>query len=236
MKNILPLCLLFLLNSCSSITTDPIDYSESYITGVGTEGLTSEDIRKNLIRKTSMAGGNYILNAFPISKAYINSYAKEVSAGRNFNPNQVKNLKKELKEKFLNSKSCVEVNITVKEFEKVNKLENWRLSLIDSRNSSFSLKWLPKPPLNISLPETISSQRNTYHGKETMWFLTGSACTNSIIEMRKGFKLVFTPSFVQWPFESKETIEWSFDYSEIVDGKKVFKKKKEKKKQGYRGW
>ena len=236
MKIILSICLIFVLSSCSTLKKDIIDYSESYITGVGAESLSSEEIRKNLKRNTTMAGGNYGVEAYPISKAYINSYIKEISAARSSSPSEVKSLSKRLNEKFINNKACIDININIKEFERVNKLENWRIELIDSKNISYSLKWLPEPPSNTSLPKPISSQRNTYHGKETMWFLAGQACTEAIIELRKGFKVVFKPSFVQWPFASQDKIEWSFDYTEIIDGKKVFKEKKKKKVEGYRGW
>jgi hypothetical protein len=130
----------------------------------------------------------------------------------------------------------MDINITIKEFEAVNKLEKWRVTLIDSKNRAYSLKWLAEPPSNISLPKAIGSQRNTYHGPETMWFLAGKACASSDAELRRGFKLVFKPSFVQWPFNQEHTIMWSFNYTEIIDGKKVLKKKIEKKKEGYRGW
>lgn len=236
MKNILLLCLIVSYSSCSTFKESPIDYSESYITGVGAEEIPSEPIRKNLTRKITMAGGNYGIKIFPISKAYINSYARELSAGRNFTSSQVKNLSEKLNNKFINNKACMDINITVKEFEKVNKLENWRVTLIDSKNMAYSLKWLAEPPSNISLPRAIGSQRNTYHGKETMWFLAGQACAIADLELRKGFKLILKPSFVQWPFNKKVQMEWTFNYIEIVDGKKVMKKKKEKKKQGYRGW
>ena len=95
MKNLLLFCLVLIFSSCSLFSKKAeIDYSESYITGAGTENIPSEDIRKNLSRSTTMAGGNYILEAFPVSTAYINSYSKEVSAGRNFTALQSKKLQK----------------------------------------------------------------------------------------------------------------------------------------------
>jgi hypothetical protein len=237
MKLLLSFSLILSLSSCSTFKGgDSIDYSESYVTGQGTEFISSEVIRKNLLREKTMAGGNYDLKVFPITKAYINSFRKEFAAGRNFTTSQTKRLFKSLNEKYITSKACMDVNITIKEFEKVNKLENWKLTLIDSKNIVYSLRWLPEAPSNISLPMAIGSQRNTYHGKETMWFLAGRACASADLELRKGFKLVFRPSFVQWPFEDEQKIAWSFNYTEIIDGKKVLKKKKEKKKEGYRGW
>ncbi len=236
MKNIFSICLILSLSSCSTLKQDEVDYSESYITGVGTESLSSEDIRVNLTRKKTMAGGNYALSAYPISRAYLDAHAKELSAGRSLTASQAKRFEKKLNEKYMNNKVCVDINITIKEFERVNNLKNWRVTLLDSGNRAYTLKWLTEPPLDIALPAPISSQRFTYHGKETMWFLAGQACADAIIEMKKGFKLVFKPSFVQWPFEADEKLSWSFNYTEIVDGKKILKMKKKKKVEGYRGW
>ncbi|MFT6068380.1 MAG: hypothetical protein ACJAT2_000147 [Bacteriovoracaceae bacterium] len=236
MKKIYSICLFLLISSCSTFKKDEIDYSESYITGVGTESISSEDIRINLTRKTTMAGGNYSISAYPISRAYINAHAKELSAGKSLTKSEANKVKRQLDEKYLNDKACIDINLTIKEFQRVNNLENWRVTLFDSSNRAYSLKWLKEPPLEIALPRPISSHRSTYHGKETMWFLAGQACADANIEMKKGFKLVFKPSFVQWPFEGDQRLTWSFNYSEIIDGKKVLKLKKKRKVEGYRGW
>lgn len=229
------LCLI-LLTSCSVFQKREIDYSESFITGLGTEKLTSEAIKKNLLRSISMAGGSYQISSFPISTAYLNSYSREQAEVKGLSKRNSTRLKKNLEKRFLNRKACIETQITVKEFEKVNKLSEWDITLIDSNNIAYKLEWLTESPSSSQVPPTVTTTRHSYHGKEKMWSLQGQACAVAEVEMKKGFKIIFKPSFVQWPFSDKIEEEWSFNYTQIVQGKKVLKKKKERKKEGYRGW
>lgn len=213
-----------------------IDYSESYVTGVGTENLTSDSIKENLHRELSMSGGSYQVSAFPMTKAYVNALSREQAQLKGLSKKSSARLKKNLDKKYLTRKACIETQISVREQEKVNKLSEWTYTFIDSNNIAYKLTWLPESQTTSQIPPAVTTTRHSYHGKEKMWSLSGQACAEADVEMKKGFKLVVRPSFVQWPFPDETQEEWSFDYTEVVKGKKVFKKKKERKKEGYRGW
>lgn len=213
-----------------------IDYSEGYVTGKGTESLSSDAIRGNLLREFSMAGGNYQLSVFPITTAYVNSYARETAEVKALSKRNAKYLNEKMVKSYLKNKACISADITVKEFAQVKNLENWKVIFIDSNNIAYKLDWQPEEPYQSKTPETITTTRNSYHGKEKMWVLSGKACSVAKVELREGFKLVFKPDFVQWPFDDEFQEEWTFNYTKVVDGKKVEVKKKERKKQGYRGW
>ncbi|MBK24193.1 MAG: hypothetical protein CME70_09355 [Halobacteriovorax sp.] len=237
MRTLFAILSLLTLSSCSFFLPKQkvIDYSEAYITGIGTEGLTSDRIKDNLSRKSSMAGGNYQILAFPISKAYVQALAKEVIAGKNLTRKQSLRFKDNLNKKFINDKVCVDTILTIKEFERVNSLDQWRITLVDSNNIAYKLDWLKEGEFGF-FPGPITSVRQSYHGKEKFWTLMGKACAVADVRMQEGFTLIFRPSFVQWPFDDEEKVEWTFDHTKVVDGKEVKVKKKERKKEGYRGW
>lgn len=238
MKTLNTSLLLFfvLLSSCSAFGPRVIDYSDSYVTGLGSEALTSEEIKINLSRSISMAGGNYKISVYPITISYINSLSRETSEVKGLRKKTSKQFKKKLYKRFLDNKVCLNLEILVTEFKEVSKLESWKLSLIDSNNIAYALAWLPESRSFSGLPATVTSMRSSYHGKEEIWSMVGQACAKAEVTMKKGFKVIFTPSFVQWPFPDEVTEEWSFNYTEIIKGKEVFRKKKERKVEGYRGW
>ncbi len=237
MRIIIAIFFPLLLSSCGLLLpkSKVIDYSEAYITGLGTESLVSEKIKDNLSREKTMAGGNYKIKAFPITEAYINSFTKEIIDGKSLTKKQSERFQNSLNDKYLKDKVCVEAIITVKEFHRVNTLDQWRLTFIDSNNIAYRLEWLDESDFG-GLPGPITSVRHSYHGKEKFWTLMGKACAVADVKMQEGFKVIFRPSFVQWPFDDELKIEWTFDHTKVVDGKKIKVKKKERKKEGYRGW
>lgn len=228
--------LILSLTSCSLFSNRKIDYSEGYVTGKGIEALSTEEIRNQLYRDISMSGGNYKIVAFPLTSAYVNALSNEMAGVKNLSKKGAKKLKENLLKKFVKNKVCIDTKITVKESDKVKSLEDWRLVFVDSDNIAYQLSWMPVPPYESKIPETVPSTIQGWHGKQTMWNMAGTACTTANSEMKKGFKVIFKPSFVQWPFPDEVEEEWSFNYTKIVDGKEVKVKKKEKKKMRYRGW
>ena len=233
---ILTLITLLTLTSCSMVTSRQIDYSESYVTGKNIGNKTSEEISNNLHREFTLAGGNYNVVAFPITKAYVNAVSNELAGARGFSVAGSKKLRKEMYKKYIDGKICIDAHINIREFEKVSNFSEWKVTYIDSGNIAYALEWLPEPPSISQLPRPITSTRNGYHGKESTWSLAGQACTDALVEIKKGFHLVFHASYVQWPYDNEHKEMWSFDYTEVINGVEVKKERKKRKKEGYRGW
>ena len=224
------------LSGCSLFTNKKVDYSDSYVTGVGLKSSSLLAIQKNLTRSFSMAGGNYNIKAYPLTKAYLAALSKETAMLKNLNNEQSKELKRRIFDQFSNSKTCLNLSINVQEFERVNKLSKWQLTLIDSNNIQYPLVWIHDKSKLPPYGYPITTVGQSYHGKQKRWSLNSKACASKEIDITLGFKLIVKPSFVQWPFPSTTEEVWSFNRYIVEDGKKVLKKRKKKYTKKYRGW
>ena len=220
----------FFSASCSLFQYVEKDSSPKYVQK-NDLSYSSHHIKKQLKRKTTMAGGQYEISLWPYTYSYITSLTREISSLRSLQSSESQKLFDRLEKNLLKNKTCFQFNYNVERFEEVKNIESWEL-VLNLQDTKLELKWK-----NDEIEKPLKSHVVRSQGELPTWSQRAIGCVDQSLELEKGFSVVVRPKFVQWPFSSSTELEWIFD--EIITnekGKKVIKKKKKKTYQNYRGY
>lgn len=232
----LPLTLTLLLtiglSSCAFFKPIPDDQTYQYITGKNVENASPSQFEKALTRSRSMAGGNYIVKAFPFTDSYLEALVRQQSRQRGLTSIEENKVLKKLKSEYTKDKTCFQFRYEVLRYDQSSRLENWKLSLLDSKDEEFPLTWqesdLERAPV---MTRVLRSG-----DKLEQWLGDGVACTFAKVKLNSGFGLKVQPNYVQFPFDSVAKIYWEFPEIKVINGKEVKVEKQKKSYKSYRGW
>ncbi len=232
LKSSLPLVCLIATSSCAFFGPKPEDRTLEFITGKGVEKATPSEFEKVLTRSSSMSGGNYIVSAFPYTDSYLKAVARHQRQHRGLTPLEEKQVLEKLQKQYTENKTCFQFRYEVLRYDQSSRLENWKLSLINSKDEEFPLTWqeedLERPPVMTRVMRSGD--------RLEQWLGDGVACTFAKTKLNSGFGLKVRPNYVQFPFDSIAKIYWEFPEIKVVDGKEVKVEKKKKSYKAYRGW
>tara|TARA_R110002072_G_scaffold276051_1_gene437332 strand:- start:64203 stop:64916 length:714 start_codon:yes stop_codon:yes gene_type:complete len=237
MKSLL-LVLLVLLTSCAFFSPYQSHQEKFYplitadnLKDSGYESFNSEDVKSILTKETSLAGGTYIVSAFPVTKTYLNALTNELTKERSLNKSQASKLKKKYYNNYIKNKTCIQFSYVATRYNKVKYLSGWDLELDYqkvSRKLTFKKSDLTKEPIN--------NKKRIGNDILDQWSNTAIACTKSYEPLKEEFHVKVTPRFVPFPFDSNTTLKWEFDHIKVVDGKEVKVESSNSSYQPYRGW
>lgn len=220
------------LTGCAYFTPAPDDQTFQYITGKNVDNATPNQFEKALTRSRSMAGGNYIVKAFPYTDSYLKAIVRHQSRQRGLTAMEENKVLKKLEAEYTKDKTCFQFRYEVLRYDQSSRLENWKLSLLDSKDEEYPLTWqeadLERAPI---MTRVLRSG-----DKLEQWLGDGVACTYAKVKLNSGFGLKVQPNYVQFPFDSVAKIYWEFPEIKIIDGKEVKVEKKKKSYKAYRGW
>lgn len=221
-----------LISSCAFFSPAPEDQTYRYLTGEGLSEAKPKEFEKALSRERNMAGGNYLVKAYPFTEAYLVAKAREQANLRGLNAIEEQKVLDALREKYTADKTCFHFNYEVLLHDKSSRLEHWKLNLIDDKDQEYPLEWnsddLKRSP--------IMTRKIRSGDKLEQWLGDGVACTYAKPSLNKGFGLKITPNFVQFPFDKTAKLFWEFPEIKIVEGKEVKVEKKKRSYKSYRGW
>lgn len=231
--------LLVLLSSCTFFKKHETHQEKVYplltsdnLKQAGFPAYDTKKIKMVLKREGTLGGGTYEINAFPITKTYLQALTNELSNERGLNKRQSLKIKKEYYNKYVKNKICFSFTYAATRFEKVKYLKAWDLEL-DYDKVNKKLKFT-KADLR---KEPVQSQRRIGNDVLEQWNNTAIACTKSYISLNKEFHLKVTPSFVQFPFDSDVVLKWEFDHFVVNEkGEQVKVESSNSSYQPYRGW
>ncbi len=203
-----------------------------YIQGSGFNRTQLSDIERNLTRKANMAGDIYRIRVYPYTFPLIEALVDDQAAALSLTKSQRSELAKNLQEKYLNQKTCLQFDYQVSRIAKVSQLKDWKLQIIDQYENSYDTQWTQD-----SLA-AIPTKSFDYIGsvREPMWIGNGVACTHQKVDLSKDFDTKVMAQFAPFPFSKEETLSWQYPVYEEVNGEKVEVKEKNKDFKGYRGW
>lgn len=223
-----------LLSSCAFFRPKGEDRTYYYLTGkdINPE-TTSEQVVKVLGRGMTMAGGNYDVQIYPITRQLLEVEARELARSRGLTDEQIEKVNLTHEQEFLVQKNCFNVSFAVINFEQASELNDWKLHFIDAGLDEYPMLWRQEDLKRRSVRTKIQRQE----GNLDRWLGHGIACTDNHFPLEKGFGLRITPKFVQWPFPASQKLLWEFDYLETNEqGEEVLVKKVKQDYQPYRGW
>jgi len=223
-----------LLSSCAFFRPKGEDRTYFYLTGKDiTSESTSEQVVNVIGRSMTMAGGNYEVQAYPITRSLLQVEARELARSRGLTEEQVEKVTLTHEQEFLAQKTCFNISFAVVNFEQTSELEDWKIHFIDAGQDEYPMLWRSEDLKRRSVRTKIQRQE----GNLDRWLGHGIVCTDSPFPLEKGFGLKITPKYVQWPFPASQKLRWEFDYLEINDlGEEVEVKKLKQDYQPYRGW
>ncbi len=196
-----------LLNGCGSSQPQTKNALLPFLTGENLKDLNSLEIRNFLTQTIYMAGGQYEIQATPITLPLLEKEARELQAARGFTQEELARVIDHNRFTYYDERFCADVQISIVKFGQVADLEQWKLELLDQYGEHYNLRWVD--------PENITGPVVTYfsglYGLEKKWYNQGRVCSNVAIDRTKGFKIQATPSFVQWPFPATANLSWGVD-------------------------
>lgn len=229
----------FALNfaSCSLLKKREIDYSDKYVSGLGLDkSISSDEIKKNLRRESSMGGGNVQLSAFPYTKALVDRMADETAAVRAMNPASKQELTEKLYKEYLDSKTCFQIDISSKRTRKLASLAEWSLMARDGMQYQSTLTWRQED----FVKPVITGEFHDFTGTSPVFYLSGVACSGVPLDVRSGIQLTITASEMNFPFSRSETLTFTFDQHEFKGGKIIqveeAAEKEKKPNRPYQAW
>ncbi|PIP93380.1 MAG: hypothetical protein COW00_06650 [Bdellovibrio sp. CG12_big_fil_rev_8_21_14_0_65_39_13] len=223
-----------LLSSCAFFSPKDEDRTYYYLTGKDiTPETTSEQVVNVIGRSMTMAGGNYEVQAYPITRSLLEVQARELAKSRGLSEEQVKKVNLTHEQEFLAQKNCFNVSFAVVNFEQASQLEDWKIHFIDAGLDEYPMLWRDEDLKRRSVRTKLQRQE----GNLDRWLGHGIVCTDSPFPLEKGFGLKITPKYVQWPFPASQKLLWEFDYVDTNEqGEEVLVKKVKQDYQPYRGW
>ncbi len=223
------------LLGCAYFQADDPQQSHIYgaITGKTLKAqTTSEEIKKILTKEESMAGGNYQIKVFPITRPYLQTFAREIADQRGLSSLQRELQWKGLQEQFLENKVCFGFGYSVVRFPQASQLKNWKLKLVDNQEARYPLTWKSKELEREAVQSRIS--RGSLDLEQ--WFHSGVGCTEGPFDLSQGFGVEVNVAYVQFPFSPRSTYYWEFDSFKTIEGQEVVHKVKKRHHQKYRAW
>ncbi len=225
------------LASCSLFTKKEIDYSDKYVTGLGLDkNVSAEEIKKNLLRESSMGGGNVQLSAYPFTKALVERMVDETAAVRALTSSRKKELAERLDKEYLAAKTCFQIDISTKRTNKLASLSEWSLMARDGMQYQSALTWRQEDYIK----PVITGKFDDFTGASPIYYLSGVACSASPLDVRSGIQLTITASEMNFPFSRSETLTFTFDQHEFKGGEVIqveeAGEKEKKPNRPYQAW
>lgn len=234
-SSLLLIASMLFFSSCALFTNGKKELSDRYLTGLGlSNDVKSEAIKEHLTRELTMGGGNYTISAYPYSEALIEAMVRETSSIRGLSESAQKSLRKELQTNYGPGKSCFQFDIGVRRFLQLAHLKEWQIEVIDGGEMMSKLSWRES---DLERPVMVSNF-NDFQGPHPLHQLSGVACSEVPLNLKDGFTLYITPSFMNFPFPKSGEIVYSFaNYAVSEEGEVIkVKEAEEAKKKSYRGW
>jgi len=196
--------------SCGSSKPQTKNALLPYLTGEELLALDSLEIRSFLTQTIYMAGGQYEIQATPITLPLLEKEARELQRARGLTEEELRRVIDHNRFTYYDERFCADVQISIVKFGQVADLDQWKMELVDTFGEHYHLRWVE--PENITGP--VVTYFNGLYGMEKKWYNQGRICSNVAIDRTKGFKIEAIPSFVQWPFPATASLSWGIDASE----------------------
>ncbi|MEK6624000.1 MAG: hypothetical protein AABY86_03470 [Bdellovibrionota bacterium] len=178
-----------------------------YLTGEDLTELNSMEIRSFLTQTIYMAGGQYEIQATPITLPLLEKEALELQRQRGLTDEELRRVIDHNRFTYYDERFCADIQISIVKFGQVADLDQWKMELIDTFSEHYSLRWVD--------PENVNGPVVTYfsglYGLEKKWYNQGRICSNVAIDRTKGFTIQAIPSFVQWPFPPSAGLSWGLE-------------------------
>lgn len=197
-----------LLSSCALFSAREVERLE-FFTGEGLDPLTtSEEIKANLRKSASNAGGYYEVFALPLTRPLIQARRQEQAVLRGLNPRQLAELEMQDEQKYLMHKFCAEIDAQITRHHEVKSLKEWSVVVMDAEGVPYEMNWV-EPEASL-----VTSTFMGGHGAEERWHLSSIACADREIEVSPEFSLHITPPFTPWPFPDTMRLRWAFHHND----------------------
>jgi hypothetical protein len=193
-----------LTQACSIFTPAPSERIEFFTLQDFDSVTGSEDIRKNLQKSASNAGGYYKVSAMPLTAPYLQARRHELAIARGLSPAQVAELELADRQNFLLNRFCVEVDAEITRHQQVLSLHEWSIVALDGEGVPHTMHWRE------ARQNLVQSQTMGAHGPEDRWLLSSVACTQQDFEVTPEFSVNITPPFTPWPFPDTMRLRWAF--------------------------
>ncbi|GAB4020580.1 MAG: hypothetical protein Fur0010_23200 [Bdellovibrio sp.] len=228
------LTLTLIINSCAYFAPAPQDRTYFYLTGKDVKPeTTSDEIIKNIGRGISMAGGNYKVEAYPVTRELLLAQTRELARQRGFTQEEIDKINLTHEQEYLLQKTCFNFSYAVTNVEQTAYPQDWKIHFIDHGNDEYPMLWTEADLKKLPVKTKLMRQE----GNLDRWLHQGILCTDQNFDLSKGFGLRITPKFVQWPFPASEKLLWEFDYIVVNEqGEEEMVKTQKQNYQPYRGW
>lgn len=184
---------------------------------------SADEIRMNLEKNQSNAGGFFEVYMMPLTGPYLKARRSEMGLLRGLNSQEKEKLKHKEYELYLKGKNCFQVGLQVVRHREAIEIEQWEASAVDHQGRFHELDWVRVGP-------AIEGRYQTTHGKVAQWVLSADLCSSDKMLWEKGLEVVLTPNFTPWPFPKTMNFQWVFE------GPREERKKKKKSYKRYRGY
>jgi hypothetical protein len=196
--------IVILTAGCSLFQTKPQERLD-FFTGLGSDSLiTSDEIKNNLAKIASNAGGFYKVQVMPLTRPYLRALRHEHAIMRGLTPRQLAEIELRDEQTYLDQKFCAEIKATIIRHQVATDLHSWNVILEDSEGVPRLMNWIE------GNPEIIQSKVMGPHGEEDSWLVSSKACSVEQITLTPQFTIKLSPSFMPWPFPAQMQTTWQF--------------------------
>ncbi len=210
------------LSSCSLFSVKSPERLDYFTAENGT--ASSQEIRENLTKTLTNAGGYYKIGITPLTAPYLKARSSELSAYRGLSASALKEREQKEFNDYLDQKFCVEIQLEViRHFQALDLME-WEVTMTSGNGEVMPAIWR-----EISRP-TIITEFIGAHGKEDRWQMEGIVCTQQAMEITPKFEVTLKAPYTPWPFPKEQTAVWAF-HDDPVENKK--EKRTFKRYRGY---
>jgi hypothetical protein len=186
-----------------------------FFTGLGPDSpVTSEEIKKNLAKTTSNAGGFYQIQVMPLTRPYLRALRHEQAIMRGLTPRELAEMEIQDELTYLDQKLCVEISAAITRHQAATDLHSWNVVLEDNEGVPRLMNWISQEP------EIVQSKVMGPHGEDDSWLVSSKACSVEEFMITPQFSVKLSPSFTPWPFPAQMSTTWQF-----YDSKKEAKEK-----------
>lgn len=185
--------------------------------------VSADEIKDNLEKHRSNAGGFYEVYIMPLTPAYLQARQKEMARLRGLDEKERQKLAESETQRYLEGKNCFHLAIQITRHREALSLQDWSASVTDREGRFYELDWTHFGPV-------IEGRYQTTHGEVPQWSLSAEVCSRDKIQWERGFDLILTPNFTPWPFPRSFNFQWTFE------GTKKERKEKRKSYKRYRGY
>jgi len=207
-KSILALFLILgVLGGCSSNPPSNRTALLPYLTGASLPKMDSVEMRSFLTQTVYMAGGQYEVQATPLTLPLIEQEARELQRERGLSDEELKRVVDYNRFNYYDDRFCADIQMSIVRFGQVADLDQWKFQLVDSLGEKYQMKWVDQDAVHGPVVTYFSG----LYGPEKKWYNRGRICTNIAIDRALGFKIEANPSFVQWPFPNTALLYWGID-------------------------